>query len=141
MEFEGEVPAKSTPERLGGMPFGNPNRDLSIFYDIKDSGPAEIIEDTDLFKSFKFEGKLLKGYYVLRREDLKSDIWIFSKGKLPGEKLTPESFFEADSTGLSEFSNSIDLSMGSFPIQIQYRDSTYTLIETKNDKLLLNKEK
>jgi len=140
MGFAGEVPAKSTDKRLGGVPFGNPNRELPIFYDIKDTGNVEIIEDSDLFKSFKFEGKLLKGYYVLRREDLKSDIWIFSKGMLPGEKLTPESFFEADSTGMSEFSNSIDLSKGSFPIQIQYRDATYTLVETKNDKLILNKK-
>lgn len=50
---------------------------------VLDHGTIEIIENTPLFKSFKIEGKVLKGYYVLRKEDNR---YYFEKSSLPGEK-------------------------------------------------------
>jgi len=50
---------------------------------VLDYGTIEIIENTPLFKSFKIEGKVLKGYYVLRKEDNR---YYFEKSSLPGEK-------------------------------------------------------
>jgi DNA adenine methylase len=123
----------------GGIAYGNPNERLPVYIDIKDFGDVELIEETDQFISFKFDGKLLKGYYVIRREDPKSDIWIFSKGKLPGEKIEKEALFESETSTISTQSFDFTNSDG-FPVEIKYQNNTYNLILTKNDKLLLNKK-
>jgi len=120
----------------GGMPYGNPNERIPAYIEIKDSGTVELIEETDLFSSFKFNGKLLKGYYIMRRESPDSPIWIFSKGKLPGEKIK-EDLYNFDSTAMPEF---IDFSDTSLPVEIKFKNSNYNLILTENDKLILNKK-
>jgi len=119
-----------------GEKFDNPNERLPVFMDIKDTASVELIEDSDLFKSFKFNGDLLKGYYVLRREDPKSEIWIFSKGRLPGEELKDsDTKFISSSTQMPTF----HMDEFKFPVEIFYQNSTYSLISTKNHKLILNK--
>jgi len=134
----------------GGIAYGNPNERLPVYIDIKDSGTVEWIEDTELFSSFKFDGKLLKGYWVMRREDPKSDIWIFSKGKLPGEKLeTKEELYFVDSTGgVPEVTatdpnppTTFDFTESEFPKEIIYKNNSYNLVLTKDEGLLLNKKK
>lgn len=130
---------------LGGMPYGNPNSDLPVYIDIKDAGEVELIEDTDLFTSFKFDGKLLKGYWIMKREDPKSSIWIFSKGKLPGEPI--ESLYTSSTTNLVIESDNVtvtcdgqvfELNSSDFPVQVKMGSKEYRLIKTKNNKLLLN---
>lgn len=125
----------------GGVPYGNPNKILPAIVQIMDSGSVEFIEDTDLFSSFKFNGKLLKGYWVCRREDPKSEIWIFSRGKLPGEKLEiKEEIYsnpKSDSTGSPRF---LDVSYSTFPIDIKFSYTTYSLVKTGNEKLRLEKK-
>jgi len=79
LEFEGEIPPDH-PE------WGNPNKKIPAYMQILDPGKVNWIEDTELFKSFEFSGKQLKGYFIMKREDPKSDIWVLSKSAKPGEK-------------------------------------------------------
>jgi len=51
-----------------------------------DSGEVNWIEDSMVFKSFIFKGKVLKGYWILKKED---DEWYFQKSKLPLAKIAP----------------------------------------------------
>lgn len=134
MDWQGEILPESTKEKLGGAAMGNPNKDISAFIEIKDSGTVEWIEDTNLFSSFKFNGKLLKGYWVMRREDEKSDLWIFSKGKLPGEKLETALYINE-----SETITSLNLDGDFSSTNINFNGYTYTLQSTGNGKLLLTK--
>lgn len=119
----------------GGMPYGNPNERIPAYIEIKDSGTVNWIEDTAQFSSFKFNGKSLKGYWIMKRLDPKQDIWVFSMGQLPGEKM--KEFFTTE----TEIVDTVtwDVTSHTQPIEIKYNTSTYSLIPTKNGKLILNK--
>jgi len=77
LTFEGSIP----PGKIG-----NPNKRIPAFIDIIDSFELEWIEESPDFHSFQFKGKKLKGYYIMKRTDPRSPIWVFSKSQLPGEK-------------------------------------------------------
>jgi len=79
MEFEGSIPPNH-PE------WGNPNKKIPAYMKIVDRGKVNWIENTELFCSFEFKGKALKGYVALRRESPDADIWVMRKAALPGEK-------------------------------------------------------
>ena len=79
MKFEGSIPPNH-PE------WGNPNKKIPAYMKIVDRGKVNWIEDTELFSSFEFKGKALKGYVTLRRESPDADIWVMRKTALPGEK-------------------------------------------------------
>jgi len=76
MRFEGEIGP--------GEP-GHPLeiKKLPLHVEIMDRGSVQVIEDGELFKSLQFDGKLLKGYYVMRREGPDSKLWVWQKSKLP----------------------------------------------------------
>jgi len=124
----------------GGTAYGNPNERIPAYIEIKDEGTVEWIEDTAQFSSFKFNGKLLKGYWVARSLDPKQNLWVFSRGKLPGEKIeiTKEEFYSSE-TSVSDFDTPVNLSDSKFPIEIEFQSNSYNLVSTKNGKLLLNK--
>jgi len=77
LTFEGAIP----PGKIG-----NPNKDIPAFMEIIDSFDLEWIEESANFHSFLFKGEKLKGYYIMKRADPRSPIWVFSKSQLPGEK-------------------------------------------------------
>jgi len=79
MEFEGSIPPNH-PE------WGNPNKKIPAYMKIVDRGKVNWIEDTELFCSFEFKGKALKGYVTLRRESPDADVWVMRRAALPGEK-------------------------------------------------------
>ena len=79
MEFEGSIPPNH-PE------WGNPNKKIPAYMKTVDKGKVNWIEDTDLFSSFEFKGKAVKGYVTIRREEPESDIWVMRRAALPGEK-------------------------------------------------------
>lgn len=58
---------------------------LPLHVQIIDKGKAQVIEDSDTFKSLQFKGKSLKGYYILKREGPESKFWVWEKSKLPTE--------------------------------------------------------
>jgi hypothetical protein len=71
--------------------------------DVIDYGTIEIIEDTPTFKSFKLNGKILRGYYVLRKEENR---YYFEKSSLPGEergRIELEEFTIEDKKGWNYF--------------------------------------
>jgi len=49
-------------------------------------GKVNWMEDRDMFCSFEFKGKALKGYVTLRRESPKADIRVMRRAALPGER-------------------------------------------------------
>jgi len=106
----------------GGAVLGNPNARIPAYFRILDTGEAEWIEDNPDFASFNFIGKNLKGYWILKRESPEADIWFMAKAALPGEMKT-----------------ALDLGKEQFPIMILYGNKKYTLIKTRQDKLLLGR--
>lgn len=124
----------------GGTAFGNPYSKLPAYIEIKDSGDVEIVEDTNQIVSFKFNGKIFNGMYVMRKESANSNTWIFSKGQVVDEekkKETKESEEEITSTEVPKF---IDMTGYNAPIEIKLKNSEYQLISTKNGKLILNRK-
>lgn len=79
MNFTGKSIPPNHPE------WGNPNKRIPAYVDKVDNGSVNVISDTDLFVSFMFKGKKLKGYWIAKRESPKSGNWVFSKSSLPGE--------------------------------------------------------
>lgn len=77
--FEGLLPAKSKE---------NPNKELEAKAEIMDSGYINFIEENPNFRSFTIDGRVLKGYFILKRESPESDFWLFQRSALPGEKQT-----------------------------------------------------
>lgn len=125
----------------GGAAYGNLNESIPVFIKIEDSGDVKIIEETDLFTSFKFSGKKLKGCWIAKKENIKSDLWIFRKDKLLEEKLNAtivvRNYNYSSSTG---FSDSFTISVSTTePTDFKFNESKYRLIPTKNGKLILNK--
>ncbi len=125
--------------KKGGIVYGNMHEGIPMYVDIKDSGNVKIIDFSDKFISFKFENSMfLYGYWVMTKESLESDTWIFSKGESSNKELKEED--NISSTGiLEEIKDSFSFS-GSTPIEIHFKEDTYILIPTKNDKLILNKK-
>jgi hypothetical protein len=76
IDFEGELPPESEL---------NPNKELVARMETVDKGKVEWIADQELFSSFRFRGKLLKGYYTFKREEPGGALGIFGKSALPGE--------------------------------------------------------
>lgn len=114
----------------GGTSFGNPNDRIPSYIEIKDTGDVRVVENTDLLKCFEFNGKQLKGFWTLERESSNSDIWIFRKG-MPKEELYEK---------IEIIGHEFDVTSSTFPIEIKFQNSTYSLVSTKNGKLLLNKD-
>jgi hypothetical protein len=76
IDFEGELPPNSEL---------NPNKELAARMETIDKGKVEWIADQELFSSFRFRGKLLKGYFTFKREEPGGALGIFGKSALPGE--------------------------------------------------------
>ncbi len=74
MEMEGRIP----PEEGGAE--GNPSKNLIAQIKILDRGKYQILERRPDFCSFKIEGRILKGIYLVRKVRLKGrDRWLFWK--------------------------------------------------------------
>jgi len=67
MEFEGTIPA-------GHLEWGNPNKRIPAYMEIVDKGKVNWIEDTNVFSSFEFKGKVLKECVTLRQESIDKKI-------------------------------------------------------------------
>ncbi|MCK4223934.1 MAG: ATP-dependent DNA ligase [candidate division Zixibacteria bacterium] len=79
MEFEGDIP----PEEGGTE--GNPSKNLVAHMKILDKGKYRILERKTDFSSFKIEGKVLNGIYLVRKVRLKGkDRWLFWKRSTDG---------------------------------------------------------
>jgi len=102
---------------------GNPNKEISAFSELTDSGGVEIIEENPVFISLRFNGSKLKGLWTLKREDPKMSMWVFSKSKQPGQAREEISLTDKD-----------------FPVNISFGEMTYTLIQTGQGKLRLGKK-
>lgn len=79
MNFIGKSIPPNHPE------WGNPNKRIPAYMDKVDGGSVNIISDTNIFVSFMFKGKKLKGYWIAKRESPRAENWVFSKSSLPGE--------------------------------------------------------
>jgi hypothetical protein len=74
LDFEGEIPPNK------GDAEGNPSTNYTAHIKILDFGHYEILERKPDFTSFKIEGKILKGIYLVRKVKLKGkDRWLFWK--------------------------------------------------------------
>ena len=74
MDYEGDIP----PEE--GEVEGNPSKNLVAHMRILDKGKYQILERKTDFSSFKIEGKVLNGIYLVRKVKLKGkDRWLFWK--------------------------------------------------------------
>ena len=74
MDFEGDIPSKE------GEVEGNPSKNLVAHMKILDKGKYQIRERKADFSTFKIEGKVLNGIYLLRKVRLKGrDRWLFWK--------------------------------------------------------------
>lgn len=122
----------------GGAAFGNLNESIPVYISIEDSGTVELIEDTSLMTSFKFNGEKLKDLYTMMRESIESDTWIFSKGKLSED--VKEEICVTTTTDGTMF-NDFDLTNVTMPCNIKIGDLAYRIVETKNGKYLMQKEK
>lgn len=79
MDFEGDIP----PEEGGAE--GNPSKNLVAHMKILDKGKYQILERKTDFSSFKIEGKILNGIYLVRKVKLKGkDRWLFWKRSTDG---------------------------------------------------------
>jgi len=62
----------------------NPNKELDLHFDTVDEGTAIIIaEERGRFYRFKMQGKQLKGYFSLMREDPHSKMWKLARSTPP----------------------------------------------------------
>jgi len=91
--FDGIIPPhEKAPDWLKPA---NPNKRIPAFIDIIDKGIVHIIEDSPMFISFVFQGKDLKGYWVMRKTMPEELAWIFEKSKFPRpKKMTDERFLK-----------------------------------------------
>jgi len=74
----------------GKIPPGHPENKLKreeVNVEILDEGKVNIVEDSEEFISFEFKGKALKGYYIAKREQPGSSIWLLRRSEKPGEHL------------------------------------------------------
>jgi len=78
MKFEGSIPPNH-PE------WGNPNKKIEAHMKILDRGRVNIIETSDLFISSEFQGRVLKGYVIFRRNSPGAKLWVMKRGTLPGQ--------------------------------------------------------
>jgi len=83
----------------------NPNKELDLNFDTLDKGAALIIgEEKDQFYRIEFQGKLLKGLYVLFRQAPGSVMWKMDRAELPHPKERIESEeMEKHFVGKSQF--------------------------------------
>ena len=81
MSFEGKLPPNNPPE--------NPTKELEVEVEIVDKGEVQFYEENEQFISMRLKGKILKGYYILRREDPDSEMFVFSPSALPGQIREP----------------------------------------------------
>lgn len=70
LKFEGVLPAKH-PE--------NPNKRIEAHAVIEDSFTFRKVADSEDFLSGHFAGKVLKGYFILKREEPGQKIWLFKR--------------------------------------------------------------
>ncbi|MFQ5822146.1 MAG: hypothetical protein ACE5I5_19355, partial [Candidatus Heimdallarchaeota archaeon] len=79
MEFEGSVPPNH-PER------SNPNKKIPAYMKLVDKGKINWIDDSNVFASFEFKGKILRGYVTLPQESPDADIWVMRRAAPPGQR-------------------------------------------------------
>jgi hypothetical protein len=115
--------------KLGGASYGNPLQKTASYMQILDSGNVEWLEDNANFASFKFDGKILNGYYVMKKESPQSNIWVFSKSELPGEPTKEEIKVE---------NREIKISNLNAPVDIDFNGRKYSIIPTSSLKLRLD---
>jgi hypothetical protein len=117
--------------KLGGAAWGNPNATIPAYMEILDSGNMELLEDNANFSSFNFNGKILNGYYIMKKESPRSNIWVFSKSELPGQPMKEE-------ITIDEKTKEIKISNINSPIDIDFNGRKYSLLPTNQKKLRLD---
>jgi len=124
MGWQGELPSKIN----GGSVYGNLTESI-LNIEIKDSGTFEIIESTDDFRSVKFNGKVLNGYWIM---ESRKGGWILLKGQDKSELK--------ESSNVSITGDFVSLGGGFTTTDISYNGKVYTLSSTGNGKLILTKD-
>lgn len=81
LTFEGIIPPN--PKAPEWLKPGNPNKRIVAHVDRIDSGSVTILEDSPTFISFIFDGKELKGYWIMKKAMPQENVWVFEKSKLP----------------------------------------------------------
>lgn len=74
---------KDGPKHLEPGTPGNPTKSTPAWIKQIDGGNCTIFEWSDTFVKVKFDGKKLKGLYVIKRENSKEPIWNMLKSELP----------------------------------------------------------
>jgi DNA adenine methylase len=114
--------------KLGGAAYGNPNQRIPAYMQILDSGNVEWLEDNANFASFKFNGKILDGYCIMKRESPQSTIWTFSKSELPVK----------EEISVEQENRTIKVSNLTKPVDVNFNGREYVLIPTSSGKLRLD---
>ena len=57
----------------------NPTKATPSWVRIVDEGTYEIIDEEPLFKKIRFNGNLLKGLWIMTREDPRTEIWVLER--------------------------------------------------------------
>lgn len=123
MNYEGQIPNKEN----GGAIFGNLTESI-LNISVKDSGTFEILESEQNFRSIKFNGKLLNGYWIM---ELRESGWVFLKG------VEKNNIKESDNISIS--GDFMEIKGGFSSTTINYNGQKYILTATGNGKLLLTK--
>ena len=80
LDFEGEIPPSSTDEDAEG----NPSKSLTAHMKILDRGSYQSSRREENFSSFKIEGRILSGIYLVRKILLNGkERWLFWKSEPP----------------------------------------------------------
>lgn len=78
-----KMPAAERKKLPKGIEKANPRKQTPAWVWEIDRGRAKIFEDTDSFKKLQFEGKKLKGFWVLKTEDPGSELWKMERRGIP----------------------------------------------------------
>jgi len=124
MNWQGELPTK----KAGGSIYGNLTESI-MTVEIKDSGTFNIIESTDDFRSIEFNGKLLKGYWLM---NLVESGWVLLKGT---NKVK-----ESMQNNISITGDIVEFGRGFTSTSVSYNGKIYKISSTGNGGLLLTKD-
>jgi len=83
---------------------GNPNKRIEAHVDRIDEGEVSIIEDSPTFISFRFQGKELKGYWIMKKPIAEENVWTFEKSELPKAKVELD---DTTSTSMPEIARKV----------------------------------
>jgi hypothetical protein len=132
LKWEGDIEPKDARR-------GNPNERIPAHIKILDSGRLELFEDKDIFKSFKFAGDKLKGYYTMKT-DPGSNLWDFKSSALPGKPKESVELYFKDGSSLSMDAGKLESMINAkLPVEIKYNEKGYAISSTKSGGLIMQK--